>query len=56
MWQDGRMGTPLVQVQLLGPVRAADVEEAQTAIVSVIGELEASGDIMISRGNDALIA
>lgn len=44
------------EIELLGPVRAADVEAAQSAIVALIGQLEQSGDIMISRGNDALIA
>lgn len=44
------------EIELLGPVRAADVEESQSAIVALIGQLEQSGDIMISRGNDALIA
>ncbi|MEZ5245773.1 MAG: flagellar motor switch protein FliG [Acidimicrobiales bacterium] len=44
------------EIELLGPVRAADVEAAQAAIVALIGQLEQSGEIMISRGNDALIA
>ncbi len=44
------------EIELLGPVRAADVESAQATIVAVINQLEESGDIMISRGNDALIA
>ena len=44
------------EIELLGPVRAADVEEAQSAIVALIGQLEQAGDIMITRGNDALIA
>ncbi len=44
------------EIELLGPVRAADVEAAQAGIVALIGQLEQSGEIMISRGNDALIA
>ena len=44
------------EIELLGPVRAADVEAAQAGIVALIGQLEQSGDIIISRGNDALIA
>ncbi len=44
------------EIELLGPVRAADVESAQAGIVAIINQLEASGEIMISRGNDALIA
>ena len=44
------------EIELLGPVRAADVEAAQVAVVAIINQLEQAGDIMISRGNDALIA
>ncbi|MEM9200522.1 MAG: flagellar motor switch protein FliG [Actinomycetota bacterium] len=44
------------EIELLGPVRAADVEGAQVAVVAIINQLEQAGDIMISRGNDALIA
>lgn len=44
------------EIELLGPVRAADVEAAQAAVVAVINQLEQSGEIMISRGNDALIS
>ena len=44
------------EIELLGPVRAADVEAAQAAVVAIINQLEQAGDIMISRGNDALIA
>lgn len=52
-----RAGQNLIEeIELLGPVRAADVEAAQVAVVAVINQLEQTGDIMISRGNDALIA
>lgn len=44
------------EIELLGPVRAADVEAAQAIVVAAINQLEQSGDIMISRGNDALIS
>ena len=44
------------EIGLLGPVRAADVESAQAEVVAIINQLEQAGDIMISRGNDALIA
>lgn len=44
------------EIELLGPVRAADVEAAQAAVVAIINQLEQSGEIMISRGGDALIA
>jgi len=46
----------LEEIELLGPVRAADVDSAQASIVAVINQLEQSGDIMISRGGDALIS
>jgi len=46
----------LEEIELLGPVRAADVDTAQASIVAVINQLEQSGDIMISRGGDALIS
>lgn len=37
-------------VELLGPVRIRDVEEAQTRIITKIRELEEKGEIQISRG------
>lgn len=46
----------LEEIELLGPVRAADVDTAQASIVAVINQLEQSGEIMISRGGDALIS
>ncbi len=39
-------------MEFMGPVRSADVQEKQTFIVSVIRSLEASGEIQISRGTD----
>ena len=44
------------EIELLGPVRAADVEAAQSLVVAMINQLEQSGDIMLNRGNDAVIA
>jgi flagellar motor switch protein FliG len=38
-------------MQMLGPVRLHDVEEAQQKIVNVIRQLEDSGEIVIARGN-----
>jgi flagellar motor switch protein FliG len=38
--------------ELLGPVRLADVEAAQSEIVRCIRKLEEAGTIVISRGND----
>ncbi|MCM3569591.1 flagellar motor switch protein FliG [Neobacillus mesonae] len=44
------------EMQYLGPVRVKDVEEAQGRIVSVIRNLEESGEVFIARGgNDGLI-
>jgi flagellar motor switch protein FliG len=40
------------EVELLGPVRLAQVEEAQQAIIRTIRSLEESGEIMIRRGSD----
>ena len=37
-------------MEFMGPVRMKDVEEAQQKVVSVIRELEDSGEIVISRG------
>ena len=43
-------------MEVMGPVRVRDVEEAQQRIVNVIRKLEDDGEIIISRGEgDALI-
>lgn len=38
------------EIEILGPVRLRDVEEAQSRIVSIIRRLEDSGEIIIARG------
>lgn len=38
------------EMEVMGPVRLRDVEEAQTRIVSVIRRLEEAGEIIIARG------
>jgi flagellar motor switch protein FliG len=38
------------EIELLGPVRIAAVEEAQTEVVRVIRSLEESGEIIVRRG------
>jgi flagellar motor switch protein FliG len=44
-------------LQIMGPVRVRDVEEAQQKIVNIIRTLDDSGEIVISRGKeDGLIA
>jgi flagellar motor switch protein FliG len=40
------------EIELLGPVRARTVEEAQGKIVAVIRTLEEQGVVTISRGGD----
>lgn len=40
------------QMDILGPVRLHLVEEAQAGVVRVIRQLEESGDIVLSRGDD----
>lgn len=40
------------EVELLGAVRLAQVEEAQQAIIRTIRQLEEQGQIMVRRGND----
>ena len=37
----------------MGPVRLSDVDEAQSKMISKAKDLEASGDIVISKGDDA---
>ncbi|MCU9612106.1 flagellar motor switch protein FliG [Caldibacillus lycopersici] len=38
------------EMEVMGPVRLRDVEEAQTKIVSIIRRLEDAGEIVIARG------
>ena len=42
----------LEEIELLGPVRLTQVEEAQQGVVRIIRQLEESGQIMIRRGSD----
>ncbi|MGN6782674.1 MAG: flagellar motor switch protein FliG [Marmoricola sp.] len=42
----------LEEVELLGPVRLRQVEEAQQAIIRTIRQLEEQGQIMVRRGSD----
>ena len=42
----------LEEVELLGAVRLAQVEEAQQAVIRIIRQLEEQGQIMIRRGSD----
>ncbi|MDO6656351.1 MULTISPECIES: flagellar motor switch protein FliG [Bacillaceae] len=45
-----RVDTVKEEIELMGPLRLREVEEAQTRIVSVIRYLEETGDVMIARG------
>ena len=38
------------EMEIMGPVRLRDVEEAQSRIVTVIRRLEDAGEIIIARG------
>jgi flagellar motor switch protein FliG len=40
------------EIEILGPVRLTQVEEAQQGIIRTIRTLEEQGDIMLRRGND----
>jgi flagellar motor switch protein FliG len=40
------------EIELLGPVRLSNVEEAQAKVVQAIRALEDSGEITIQRGDD----
>ncbi|MGZ4451058.1 MAG: FliG C-terminal domain-containing protein, partial [Nocardioides sp.] len=44
--------TLLEEVDLLGAVRLAQVEEAQQSIIRTIRQLEEQGQIMVRRGSD----
>jgi flagellar motor switch protein FliG len=45
----------LEEVDLLGPTRLSQVEAAQTAIVKIVRGLEASGEIVLARGDDEFV-
>jgi len=43
------------EIELLGPTRLSTVEAAQGAVVRIVRELEASGEIVLARGDDEFI-
>jgi flagellar motor switch protein FliG len=43
------------EIELLGPTRLSQVESAQQAVVKVVRELEASGEIVLARGDDEFV-
>jgi flagellar motor switch protein FliG len=42
-------------MEAMGPLRMSDVEAAQQQVVNVIRKLEDSGEIIITRGNEAIV-
>ncbi len=42
----------LEEIDLLGPVRRSDVDEARTKVIAAVRLLEEAGEIMISRGEE----
>ncbi|MDH3679543.1 MAG: flagellar motor switch protein FliG [Acidimicrobiia bacterium] len=44
------------EMELLGSVRMADVAEAQAGILTVVKELEDSGELVINRGGDDFVS
>ncbi len=45
----------LEEIELLGPTRVSQVEAAQGAVVKTVRELEASGEIVLARGDDEFV-
>lgn len=45
----------LEEIEMLGPTRVSQVEAAQSAIVKIVRDLEASGDIILARGDDEFV-
>jgi len=45
----------LEEIELLGPTRISQVEAAQSAIVKTVRDLEASGEIVLARGDDEFV-
>jgi flagellar motor switch protein FliG len=45
----------LEEMELLGPVRVSQVEAAQSAVVKIVRDLEAAGEIVLSRGDDEYV-
>ena len=43
------------EIELLGPTRLSQVEQAQQAVVKVVRELEATGEIVLARGEDEFV-
>ncbi len=46
----------LDEIELLGSVRMADVEEAQTEVLDVVRKLEETGELIINRGGNDFVS
>lgn len=44
-----------VEIEILGAVRLADVEEAQASVIQVIRKMEEDGQLVVARGNDEFV-
>lgn len=44
-----------VEIEVLGAVRLADVEQAQASVIEVIRKMEEDGSLVIARGNDEYV-
>lgn len=45
-----------VEIEVLGAVRLADVEEAQASVIAVIRKMEEDGQLVLARGNDEMVS
>lgn len=45
----------LEEIEMLGPTRVSQVEMAQSAIVKIVRDLEAAGEIVLARGDDEFV-
>lgn len=45
----------LDEIEYLGPVRVSAVEAAQRAVVRLVRDLDANGDIVLARSNDGIV-
>ena len=43
------------EIESMGPIRISQVESAQSAIVKVVRDLEAAGEIVLARGDDEYV-
>ena len=43
------------EIEVMGPTRLSQVEAAQSAVVRIVRQLEASGEIVMARGDDELV-